>query len=200
MDLINLYIDPNDDETGVVATALVDFGAIEENFFAFKKDKKAVKVRISLGTNKDDFKPIDSSKQILAGALMIPDLEIYRNENGKEFNVKFSKETIEQIVEKFTSNNFNNAVNEMHDSSKPVNAVLFNHFIINRALGINPPLGQEHLPDGTWFGLIKVKDKAFWEQFILTGIYRAFSVEGYFYEEPVITENEAEKIKNALIM
>jgi hypothetical protein len=136
---------------------------------------------------------------------MIPKLEIYRSEtleNGetKEYNVSFTKETINKIVEKFSASNNNTAINEMHDTDKKVSAVLFQHFIINRELGINPPLGQDHLPDGTWFGFIKVKDSKIWNEFIKTGIYTGYSVEGYFYEEPVITDSEAEQIKNALKM
>ena len=84
----------------------------------------------------------------------------------------------------------------MHDPMKPVNAVLFQHFIINRELGVMPPLGQDHLPDGTWFGFIKVKDVDIWNSFIKTGTYTGYSVEGLFYEEPVISDKEAEFIKS----
>ena len=138
---------------------------------------------------------------MLAGALMVPDIEIYRNEtlkdgSTKEYNVRFTKETINQIVQKFSTSNFNNSINAMHDPNKLVNAVLFQHFIINRELGVMPPLGQDHLPDGTWFGFIKIKDTAFWDAFIKSGIYTGYSVEGLFYEQPVITEAEAEFIKS----
>lgn len=132
---------------------------------------------------------------------MIPDLEIFRSElledgTTKEYNVRFTSKTINQIVEKFASSNINNSINQMHDNTKPVNAVMFQSFIINRELGVMPPLGQDHLPDGTWFGFIKVKDVKFWNEFIKTGIYTGFSVEGLFYEQPVITEDEAEFVKS----
>jgi len=205
MDLMNLYIEDGD-ESGVNAIALVDFPAIEEGFFAFNKQRNLKKYQIKLGSQKPaSFKPVTGDQQVLAGALMIPKLEIYRSEtleNGetKEYNVSFTKETINKIVEKFSASNNNTAINEMHDTDKKVSAVLFQHFIINRELGINPPLGQDHLPDGTWFGFIKVKDSKIWNEFIKTGIYTGYSVEGYFYEEPVITDSEAEQIKNALKM
>jgi hypothetical protein len=54
-------------------------------------------------------------------------------------------------------------------------------------MGVNPPLGQEHLKDGTWFGFIYIGDKNVWDEYIKTGIYTGFSVEGNFYES-VATE------------
>ena len=201
MELINLFIEDGD-ESGVSGVALVDSPAIEEGFFAFNKKRNLKKYQIQLGSQKTaSFKPITGDLQVLAGALMIPALEIYRNEvlpdgSTKEYNVQFTKETINQIVQKFSASNFNNSVNHMHDPNKPVNAVLFQHFIINRDLGVMPPLGQDHLPDGTWFGFIKVKDPNVWNEFIKTGIYTGYSVEGLFYEEPVISETEADFIKS----
>lgn len=201
MELINLFIE-DEDESGVSATAIVDEPATDEGFFAFNKKRNLKKYKIQLGSQKgSNFTPVVGDLQVLAGALMVPDIEIYRNETlkdgtVKEYNVRFTKETINKIVQKFSASNFNNSINEMHDPNKPVNAVLFQHFIINRELGVMPPLNQNHLPDGTWFGFIKIKDVNFWNEFIKTGTYTGYSVEGLFYEEPVITEAEAEFIKS----
>lgn len=203
MELINLYIEDGD-ESGVSAIALVDAPAIEQPFFAFNKQRNLKKYKIQLGSQKgSNFKPVNGDLQVLAGALMIPDLEIYRNEtledgSTKEYNVTFTAKTINQIVQKAAKDNINNSVNHMHDNTKPVNAVLFQSFIINRELGIMPPLGQDHLPDGTWFGFIKVNDINVWNEFIKTGIYTGYSVEGMFYEEPVITDKEADFIASQL--
>ena len=200
MELIDLYIDENlEDNSGVNGIATVDSPAIEQGYFAFNKNKKTI--RLTLGTNKDNFAPISPDKQILAGALMIPDMEIYRNDNGREYNCRFTKDTIQKIVKKFSILGFNNSINEMHDLSKPINnSVLYQHFIIDRAMGINPPLNQNHLPDGTWFGFVYVGDKKVWEDFIKTGIYTGFSVEGNFYEQSVneLSEDEAKAIIDAL--
>jgi len=201
MELIDLFIEDGD-ESGVSATATVDAPATDESFFAFNKQRTLKKYKIQLGSQKgSNFKPVNGDLQVLAGALMIPDLEIFRSElledgTTKEYNVRFTSKTINQIVEKFASSNINNSINQMHDATKPVNAVMFQSFIINRELGVMPPLGQDHLPDGTWFGFIKIKDVKFWNEFIKTGIYKGFSVEGLFYEQPVITEDEAEFVKS----
>jgi hypothetical protein len=200
MELIDLYIDENlEDNSGVSGIAAVDSPAIQQSYFLFNKTKKTL--RLTLGTNKGNFAPISADRQILAGALMIPDMEIYRNDNGKEYNCRFTKDTIQKIVKKFSILGYNNSINEMHDLSKPINnSVLYQHFIIDRAMGINPPLNQNHLPDGTWFGFVYVGDKKVWEDFIKTGIYTGFSVEGNFYEQTVseLSEDEAKAIIDAI--
>jgi hypothetical protein len=204
MELINLYIEEGD-ESGVDGIAIVDSPAIDQPFFAFNKTKTLKRYQIQLGSQKGSaFKPVIGDKQVLAGALMIPGLEIYRKDlqpdgSSKEYNVAFTPETINQIVLKFSASNLNKSVNQMHDSSKPVNAVLFQHFIINRELGVMPPLGQDHLVDGTWFGFIKINDVNVWNEFIKTGIYTGYSVQGLFYEEPVLTDNEAKLIAAEII-
>lgn len=198
MELINLYIDPNpSDSSGVTAQAIVDMPATEEGFFAFNSNK-LTKVRFQVGGTKGTFTPLKGDKQILMGALMVPDIEIPRIDGDKKYLVRFTSDTIQQIVEKFSAKNINTAINQMHDSKRPIDAVLFQHFIINRDMGIMPPLGQDHLPDGTWFGVVKINDKTVWDTFIKSGIYTGFSVEGYFYEEPVITDKEADFIMQNL--
>ena len=119
LELIELFINPDPkDGSGATAIATVDNPAINQNYFAFNSSLK--KYNIQLSSNKDVFKPVDGDKQILAGALMIPEMEIYRVDDatGKEYNVKFTKDTIEQIVKKFSQLNFANNINQMHDPNK----------------------------------------------------------------------------------
>lgn len=204
MDLINLYIEENPaDKSGVSAIALVDSPAIEESWIAFNKQNEKVlrKYRIQLGSQKGDFKPV-GDQQVLAGALMVPNKKIYRKDDktGYEYEVTFTPDTIKKIQEKFISLNLNNAVNEMHQANQVVDGTLIQQFIIDRAMGLMPPMGQDHLEDGTWYGYIKVKDQAKWEQYIKTGIYTGFSVEGNFYEEPIsqMTKADIEEMASLL--
>jgi hypothetical protein len=63
---------------GVFGISLVEDPAIQSNFIALSKQQK-----IQLST-------IDNEKRILLGAVLVPDLPIYRNQNGMEFNIVFS--------------------------------------------------------------------------------------------------------------
>lgn len=184
MELVHLFINDNpEDKSGVSAIALVDAPAIEEGFLAFGKQPKLVKHTIFLGKEKGNFTPVNGDQQILAGPLMIPNKKIPRREGEREFEVTFSVEQIRKIREKYALSNKNTAINQMHNNSTPVLGGLVEHFEINREQGKFPPFKMDQLEDGTWFGFIKVNDKTIWDNFIKTGIYTGFSVEGYFYEK-----------------
>jgi len=191
MELIDLTIEDDvKDASGVTAIATVDSPAIEQGYFAFGSNKELKTIRITCGSQKGNFATPTGDRQILAGALMIPDMAIPRidEKTKKEYNVKFSSKTIEQIVKKHAKLSYANNVNQMHDNTRMINdSYLYQSFIINRAMGVMPPLGQEHLVDGTWFGFIYIGDKNVWDEYIKTGIYTGFSVEGNFYES-VATE------------
>lgn len=193
--LFKLVINDND-ESGVTGIALVDSPAIGQSWQAFSADNKLKKITLSLGFDKGNFQPVEGAKQILRGPLMIPDIQIYRiSSDGQEYNVKFDTQTIQQIQKKFSRLLMNDKINQMHDENKPVSdSYLFQHFIIDRAAGIMPPKGFEKLSDGTWFGDVFVGDKSVFDEFVLTGIYTGFSVEGYFHEEPVSTALAQEDI------
>lgn len=203
MDFIELFIEDDlKDGSGVSAIATVDSPAIDQGYFAFNNQLKTIKINCS--NYKGNFAAVQGDRQILAGALMVPEMPIYRvdDKTKKEYNVKFTSKTIEQIVKKYSKSNFSNNINQMHDNSKMINdSYLYQSFIINRAMGVNPPLGQEQLPDGTWFGFVYVGDKSVWDEFIKTGIYTGFSVEGNFYERPVetLTEQLASEIFMSLV-
>jgi hypothetical protein len=204
MELIDLFVKDGDD-SGVSGIALVDSPAIEVGWNAFNSQQRLKKYTIQLAQEKGNFKAFNGEQQVLAGALMIPNKQIYRKEidpetkKEREFEVRFKPEVIAKIQEKFAIANRNTAINEMHNANMPVNAALVQHFIIDRKAGINPPFGED-LPDGTWYGYIKVFDKAKWDTFIKTGIYTGFSVEGQFYEQPsTVLTKEEEALFNDLL-
>ena len=173
MDKLPIYkmtINPLDEDSGVDYVALVDEPAIMVDWFAFKKDLK--------------FKA-DPDRRIITGALMIADLPIYRKDAKMgEFMVVFDAPTIEQIVQKFFKRNKSNNVNEMHDT--PVDGVyMYESFITDKSRGILAPKGFSNVPDGSWFGSYKVENNDIWEDFIKTGDFKGFSVDGMFDLTPV---------------
>jgi hypothetical protein len=164
-----LDIDPNDPDSGVDAIGLVQMPAIERNWRAFSKQSQ-------------QFQEVDKPKQILAGPLMVADKPIYRrDEDGTEYYVQFTAQAIAKIVEKIKSNNERISFNLDHNPKNKVEAYLMGDFIIDSKMGINTPEGFEPLPDGSWFGFVKIPDKKKYEE-ALNGRY-GFSVEGYFKEK-----------------
>lgn len=157
----------------VEAIAFVDNPAIQRNWMAFNSDTPTFK-----------FQTHDEEKRIVAGPLMVADMPIYRNYEGKEFFVKFSSQTIEQIVNKFMAEGRINEFNKMHNEKDKLKDVFLQQtFIIDSAKGINTPNGFETLPDGSWFGYVKVNNDEIWNDYVKTGQFNGFSVEGVFSEK-----------------
>jgi len=74
-------------------------------------------------------------------------------------------------------------VNKMHDPNQFIDGVyMIESFIIDSKRGINAPDGLQ-LPDGSWFGSYKVDNEEVWNNFIKTGEFKGFSVEGDFRME-----------------
>jgi hypothetical protein len=187
MDLPIIELTLEDLEQGVDATALVENPAIQRNWMAFKEHKSY------------EFKTHNEEKRILAGALMVADFPMYRNMNGKEFFVKFSSETIEQLADRMVLNNKLTAFNFEHDAKKELADMhIQQFFIINTELGVNTPIGFEELPNGSLFAFVKVNNEQVWNDYVKTGIVKGFSIEGNFATKEEFSEqqiiNELEQI------
>jgi len=184
--IFKLTINP-EDETGVDYVALVDSPAIEKNWVAFSKQKEF------------KFKQLDKEKRIISGALMVADLPIYRNDNKfGEYYVIFERDTIEQIIYKFFKQGNVANTNAMHDKNRKLDGVyMIESFIIDSQKGVNTPLGHDDLPDGSWFGSFKVDNEEVWNDFIKTGIFKGFSVEGMFDQE-LMTEQPQDEVEEII--
>jgi len=122
----------------------------------------------------------NKEKKIISGALMVADLPIYRKDEQGEYYGLFTAEDIYNIRNKFFKNNNTKSVNEMHDPNKMIEGVyMIESFIIDSKRGINAPDGLK-LTDGSWFGSYKVDNEDIWNDFIKTGEFKGFSVEGVF--------------------
>jgi hypothetical protein len=179
----------DDDKSGVDFIAMVDKPAIEMTWQMFENKKQLFKV--------------DSDRQIISGALMVADLPIYRRDDQKgEYYVVFDAPMIEKIQHKFMANGFTKNFNMMHNPNEVTRvATLFNSFIIDSKMGIKTPEGYDELTDGSWFGSVKISDTEFWNQFIKTGKFQGFSVEGFFetvYEKTEPKKDIIQQIKDIL--
>jgi hypothetical protein len=184
-----LVIDESD-ELGVEYIALVDKPAIEKNWFAFMDESEK------------QFKfYADKEKRLISGALMISDLPIYRKDEMGEYYVVFDKEQIEKIAQRFFKKGYTHNVNMMHDSERQVNGVyMVESFIIDKTRGIRTPEGYPTLTEGSWFGTFKVDNNEVWNDFIKTGVFKGFSVEGAFAHRKLqnIEQSEVEKIADRI--
>ena len=81
--IVELIIDDDavENQDGVFAISLVNQPAIQENFIALKQASKNIEVQ---------FNDLDKDKQLLIGAVLIPNKQILRvDEDGKDYYVYF---------------------------------------------------------------------------------------------------------------
>lgn len=153
---------------GVYAISVVEEPAIGVDFVALSEQHN-VKF-------KEDF------RGLLYGALLIPDQLIYRRDDktDEEYYVKYSKETIRAIAYNYLKhNNQNNATVE---HAKAVDGVsLVETWIIEGENDKSKNFGFS-LPEGTWFGCMKVENEEVKKQ-IQNKEVLGFSIEGNFIAE-----------------
>ena len=160
------FVVGENDEAQLDAIAFVDEPAIEMNWQAFNSKQYLFKA--------------DIEKRIISGPLMVADLPIYRRDTSGEYYGLFQAEDIYNLRNKFFKQGKANLVNEMHNSDKMIDGVyMIESFIIDSKRGINAPKGYQ-LTDGSWFGSYKVDNDEIWNDFIKTGEFKGFSVEGIF--------------------
>jgi hypothetical protein len=118
----------------------------------------------------------------LYGALLIPDQLIYRrnDETDEEYYVKYSKETIRAIAYNYLKQNKTNNATVEH--AKVVEGVsLVETWIIEGENDKSKNFGFD-LPEGTWFGCMKVDNDEVKQQ-IQNKEVLGFSIEGNFAVE-----------------
>ena len=154
--------------------ALVDKPAIERNFLAFNEQRQKLHFAIN------------EEKRIISGPAMVADMPIYRNDDVMgEYYVVFDAPAIQAIVQKFSAKGFMNNFNLFHNDNDIVKGVtIFNSFISNKELGIQPLEGFNDCADGSWFISAKVDNDDVWQQ-VKTGELKGFSVEGLFNYIPL---------------
>jgi hypothetical protein len=152
-----------DESQGVGFISLVDEPAIGVDWIKLSKE-----VEMSFKADKE--------KQILYGPFLIPNKLIYRNDNKMgEYYVRFSKEEIEKIATKFNEDLNNKNINFMHTDEK-VEAFVAQNWVIEGDQDKSKNLGFD-LPEGSWFGGVKIKDNDFWSSKVKSDEVKGFSVE-----------------------
>ena len=166
MKIIELIIDETDEQSGIEAISLVEQPAIESNFVALNKQEVLLK-------------EIDTDKRILMGPALIPDKSIYRrNDDGQEYYIYFSQNTVRKASELFfKKSNHRNATFEHKDK---INGVTFvESWIVENKDKDKTALYGMDVPVGTWMVSAKIDDEELYQK-AKSGEVKGFSIEGYF--------------------
>ena len=165
--LYELLFDDNADSTlGCSKISLVEDPAVEEFFLKFSKDEQEKEHK--------SFYFKDDSRHIVTGIAMRADYPIYRNQDGQEFYVQFSKETIDKMMQKFMKEQrlFDISLDHNQDVR---DCYLIESFIINKERGICPNEFSD-VEDGSWIISVKIENQDVWNK-ICSGEVKGFSIE-----------------------
>ena len=169
MKIVELILDEQQLANGIDAISIVESPAIESNF-------------IALNSQKVEFKAVDEDKHILLGPALIPNKPIYRNQDGEEFYVYFSKSTIEKASQLYLKRG-NQAKATLEHQISLAGLTLVESWIKvdmekdkSAAYGLNDPIG-------TWYVAMKVDNEEIWTEFVKTGKVKGFSIEGFFADK-----------------
>ena len=170
MKLIELILD-DDKAIGVEAISVVENPAIESDFIALSK--YVVKLA-----------EVSKEKRILMGALLIPNIKIPRNgdNNQEDYEVFFSKETIEKASELYLQNN-NQSKSTLEHNRELKGLTLVQTWLVEDSKIDKTALHGINVPVGTWMGCVKVNNEEVWNDYVKTGKVKGFSIEGYFADK-----------------
>lgn len=169
LDIFELFIDEENEYSGIDAVSIVEHPAIEEDFIALKDGK----VQLA---------EIDTEKRILLGPALIPNKKIYRRNGEDEYYIFFSEDTVRKASELFLSRGKQNNSTLEHEVEIGGLSVV-ESWIIEDEVKDKSRKYNLSLPVGTWMISVKVNNDQIWEEFVKTGMVKGFSIEGFFTDK-----------------
>lgn len=159
------------EDDGIITVSLVDDPAVESDFVSFARDNAQQRQLFSLS---------DTSEHLITGCLMKADTPIYRNDNGYEYYIVFSKETIKTMAQKMLSDGtFKNIDTQHNGELLPQGALtLMELYVKDSNKGIDPNFVD--VPDGSLMVTFKVNDESIWQECANGDFLNGFSLEGFF--------------------
>jgi hypothetical protein len=183
--IYKIYIDLNDERTGLEANSGVHDPAHELLTITFNKDSKKFKmsrdeVSKQIDTSFNKTMKFNDENQTVYGVAISANTPIYRNDGTDEYYVEFDSAGISDMIFDYSrKENFNN-FNVEHNSNNPEDGVyMIMSYQIDNAKGFTAPEKFENENDGSWILGYKITNKDVYNKF-KSGEIRGFSVEGTF--------------------
>jgi len=139
---------------------------------------------------------VNTHKMRVCAPAMIPDLEIYRNDEYGEYKVVFTKDEIEKLVVDFQSKHIKEAFNVNHDSKDLAPAYILESWIIedeNDKAYSKYNFNKKDVPVGSWMIISQITDAEFFQKRIIEEGNFGYSVEGLFDLDLRLNKN---KVRN----
>lgn len=150
---------------GVYGISLVEKPAMEGHFITLSEEEKALAL-----------KTINEEERILIGLVLEPNKPIYRKQDGEEFNVIFSEETIKELSYEFYRGGFHKNSSVEHNDRIEGVTFVESWLIEDSKNDKSNALGLSY-PKGSWMATMKVDSDEVWQDYVKTGKVKGFSVD-----------------------
>ena len=162
--IFDIIIDLDSEEMNMSCISLVTDPAVERDFECFSKDKKPMQFSIT-----------DHEKHCITGVAIRADVPIYRySQELGDYYVRFTKQTIEQIVYKYSKQNLWNSVSLEHSGHNIDTAVIVEFFLKSDE---KCPKGFEDIENGSLMVTYKITDDNLWDTIKNSDEINGFSIE-----------------------
>ena len=162
--IFDIIIDLDSEEMNMSCISLVTDPAVERDFECFSKDKKPMQFSIT-----------DHEKHCITGVAIRADVPIYRySQELGDYYVRFTKQTIEQIVYKYSKQNLWNSVSLEHSGQNIDTAVIVEFFLKSDE---KCPKGFEDIENGSLMVTYKITDDNLWDTIKNSDEINGFSIE-----------------------
>lgn len=182
--LYRAEIGADDTTTGMFVISLVDSPATMSDFMAFNEEKRLMTYNVES----------DEKRQVF-GLVMAADMPIYRrDDNGFEYYITYSKETIALMAEKYLKMSLQNNVDTQHSFELEDGIFMNQLFVKDTGKGVSPK-GYEDYNDGSLFAQFHIANDSVWDE-VKKGTYKGFSLAGVFNVETEEETKEDDKNNN----
>jgi len=158
---------------GVYGISLVENPAMEGHFIALSKEEQPIL-----------FKTIDEEQRIVAGLVLEPNKDIYRNQGGEEFYISFEADTIKELCYAFTKNQNNSNSTLEHENKIEGVTFVENWLVRDEKMDTSLALGFEAKKD-SWVSVSKIDNDEVWNDYVKTGKVKGFSIDALLSLEEV---------------
>lgn len=163
--IYDAYLNEDEIYEGISCISIVDCPAMEKEMMVFEKQKKPIMFSVQ-----------DELQHKITSVVIRCNYPIYRvDEFGKEYYIRFNREVIDQLAEKYSKDGLLNRVSVQHNGELLSDIVMTEMYIKNTEKGINP-VGFEDIEDFSLFATFKINNEDVWNR-IVNGEYGGLSME-----------------------
>lgn len=214
--LPNYMLEASDDENFVFETSLVSNPATQQSFYMFSDESEQVVYKFKAFELSNG----DSVEYMISGIWFEPDTKYVRRteiapNTYTEYTVEITREELQKIVINNKKQGFNDSFMLEHKDILPMDFTEVESWIYTKQNPLSP-LYQHSLKDlgydeskvkeGTVLKTVFVGDKQFWEDYIVTGKIKGFSIGGKFnqrlenFSDAAVATAPVEQSTNAVIV